>query len=421
MLKIKTSPRKISPFSGISFVAHEIEKTGLAKIIDAAWPARHWRSSYSYSRAILALIYGTICGADRLDDYAVLRNKVFDDKIVLPSPVTLGRIMRQKLSVDNQKIDRFPINFNPTLSKLLLEIALHLNQIKPHTPYTLDYDNTILPCQKEDATFTYKKSVRGYQPGIAFIADIPVYIEGMAGNKPAAMDQVSTMKRCFELLQANNIKIARFRADNASYRAKLLELMENKGIEVFIRATNTLNLFEHITDTFHWDQITLGFTDTFEIASFDYIPFKSSNQTPYRIVTTRRPEKNGKKHKITGKPFIYRSILTNNTTLSNVEVYQFYNRRGAIERNFDVLGNDWNWHKLPFSFLNENTAFMIITAIGLITYKYIVQKFANRVDFVSMSDRLKRFRYNVISVAGEWKKNVLTIFDNSRHWEKLSG
>ena len=42
---------------------------------------------------------------------------------------------------------------------------------------------------------------------------------------------------------------------------------------------------------------------------------------------------------------------------------QFYNQRGTSERTFDMQNNDFGWEHLPFSFMKENTVFMILTAL----------------------------------------------------------
>ena len=71
--------------------------------------------------------------------------------------------------------------------------------------------------------------------------------------------------------------------------------------------------------------------------------------------------------------------------------------------------------------MDENTTFMIVTAIGQILYKFLKREFAKKVDFVEESDRLKRFRYNFISVPAEWNRGELIIYDDSKQWYKLAG
>ena len=109
----------------------------------------------------------------------------------------------------------------------------------------------------------------------------------------------------------------------------------------------------------------------------------------------------------------YMGILTNNETMTDKEVYYFYNKRSAIERNFDDLKNNFNWDRLPFSFLNENMVFLIISAIAYIIYQYIINAFSKKVDFVKKNFRLKNFIFHFITVGSEWiDQNILKLYTN---------
>ncbi len=55
--------------------------------------------------------------------------------------------------------------------------------------------------------------------------------------------------------------------------------------------------------------------------------------------------------------------MTNDFEMTDDEVVFFYNARGAREREFDVLKNDFGWDKMPFSKLEQNTVFLIIMAM----------------------------------------------------------
>tara|TARA_B110000238_G_C16102327_1_gene428753 strand:+ start:757 stop:1029 length:273 start_codon:yes stop_codon:yes gene_type:complete len=68
----------------------------------------------------------------------------------------------------------------------------------------------------------------------------------------------------------------------------------------------------------------------------------------------------------------YRTILTNDWTSSEQEIIEYYNLRGKIEKVFDVMNNDFGWKPLPFSFLNQNGTFMILTAMIRNFYTYFI-------------------------------------------------
>ena len=50
-----------------------------------------------------------------------------------------------------------------------------------------------------------------------------------------------------------------------------------------------------------------------------------------------------------------------------------YNKRGAIERDFDRLNNDFGWKHLPCSFLKENTVYMILTDFCMNFFTYFIR------------------------------------------------
>jgi hypothetical protein len=68
----------------------------------------------------------------------------------------------------------------------------------------------------------------------------------------------------------------------------------------------------------------------------------------------------------------YKTILTNDWEPTDKEVIEYYNQRGKSEKIFDVMNNDFGWKRLPFSFLDQNGSFMIITAMIKNFYSYFL-------------------------------------------------
>ena len=66
------------------------------------------------------------------------------------------------------------------------------------------------------------------------------------------------------------------------------------------------------------------------------------------------------------------------------------------------MNNDFGWNRLPCSFLNENTVFLIITAMLKNFYDYFVAKVAVHFADIFPNTRLKRFIFRFITVAGKW-------------------
>ena len=106
---------------------------------------------------------------------------------------------------------------------------------------------------------------------------------------------------------------------------------------------------------------------------------------------------------LVGKPSVGKSTFFKATTLADVEIasYPFttirpnqgvgYVEVECIEKEFDVLKNDFGWNKLPFSKLEQNLVYLQITAICRNAYHYIIRLFSEKFVGLQPSFRIKRF------------------------------
>ena len=382
--KITNSAKKINPFGGIFFVINDLKTKGIAKLIDSHLGKRVKQAKYSYSDIILNWTYCNLCGAKRLEDIEKLRDSL---DMKLPSHDALGTVMKSfatKTEIITKEKDH-QFNIHKPLNNLMVDTSLKLGLLNKKERYTLDYDNTIIEAKKYDSTKTYIHNY-GYQPGVSFIDKIPVYIEGRNGNSNASYKLTETIKRTMDILDKKGIKIKRFRSDAAASQLKLMRYLEEREIEFFIRYRKSKDLIGILKYApLKWVDMTIG-ERPYQVVSIDSSELERPEHS-YRIVVTR--------YKVGGE-YAYRGIITNNNKMSDPDVIYFYNKRGAIERNFDDLKNNFNWKRLPFSFLNENTVFMIISAITYIIYQYLISKFSKKIDFVKQTDRLKNFIFHFI-------------------------
>ena len=123
--------------------------------------------------------------------------------------------------------------------------------------------------------------------------------------------------------------------------------------------------------------------------------------------------------------YVYRCILTNDWDNSEKTIIEYYNKRGASERNFDFLNNDFGWAHLPFSFLNENTVFMIATAILKNFHLYFLGILRGRAEGVDCGTRIKRFVRRFVNVPAKWTRSgrmdVLTLYTKRQIYLSLCG
>jgi len=403
-MKVQINSSTISPFAGISYVNYEFDKSGISQLIDNELGMRASTKGYTYANVIKNYSNLFYCGGDCAEDIDTHLGK--DLKLIpgniVSSPDTLLRVVKE-LATDNnvyksQNGISYNFNINNTLNSLNIKSLLLTNQLQAGSSYDFDYDNQIIATEKYDTKCTYKK-YNGYFPGIATLGDKIVYIENRDGNANVKFEQAGTLTRAYKLLNDNDITVNRSRMDAGSYSKDIIEVVAKNSKLFYIRANRSADLYSQIIAIEKWDKVTINYKD-YEVASLKFTQFFEDKN--YRLVIMREVSSDNQLDLFTGDTFKYRSILTNDWESTEKEVIEYYNQRGASEKTFDVMNNDFGWNHLPCSFLNENTAFLIIMAIAKNFYNYVVEKVSQIFDDIQPTTRLKRFIFRFITVAGKW-------------------
>lgn len=149
------------------------------------------------------------------------------------------------------------------------------------------------------------------------------------------------------------------------------------------------------------------------------------DDSKYRLVVQRSPKKEDGKivTDMFGTVYIYRAIITNDWGMSEKDVVLFYNRRGESEKNFDIQNNDFGWAHLPFSFMNENMVFMMITAMLKNFFLYLIQKLSEKVKAIKKTSRLKKVLLHFICVPAKWIKSgrsyILKMYTERQYYKEV--
>ena len=287
------------------------------------------------------------------------------------------------------------------MNRLLVGLLVRPGQLVPGTKgQVLDFDNQYIPTDKYDSKKGYKKEY-GYFPGIASIDKHPVYVEGRNGNSNVKFGQARTLERTYALLRENGVKVAHSRMDCGSFTKEVVDTVEANSDHFYIRAQRCASLYDTAKGITDWREVEIGH-NAYGAASIEYTPF--GGERAYRYVVCREKREDGQGDLFTGDSFTYRAIITNNTEMDDLEVVRFYNARGNSERLFDEMNNDFLWKRMPFSFLNENTVFLIMTAICSNLYRFLVGHISKRLDFVKATFRLKKFIFRFVALPVKWIK-----------------
>lgn len=420
-MKVQKISTTVSPFAGISFVNEEFSKIGLSQLIDNELGRRVKTFGFLYSDIIknLANVFcsGGSCAEDIQTHLGEHLKSIPGNNV--PSADTILRGIKE-LAVPNSTFtskqgNMYGFNINTKLNKLNIKSLLLTGQLQKGTLYDFDYDNQIIATEKYDTKYTYKHN-KGYFPGVATIGDKIVYIENRDGNANVKFEQAATLSRAYNLLKENDIKINRSRMDAGSYSKEIIEVVASNSKLFYIRANKSAEVLSQIVKIQTWKTVEINYK-IYEVASIPFTQFFGEKN--YRLVIMREKSDDNQINMFTGDTFIYRSILTNDSQSTEKEVIEYYNQRGSSEKLFDVMNNDFGWKNLPCSFMNENTAFLIIMAMVKNFYNYFVAKVAGVFGGILPTTRLKRFIFRFISVAGKWvytgRQWVLKLYTKKRY------
>ncbi|MGQ9847984.1 MAG: IS1380 family transposase [Bacteroidales bacterium] len=403
-MKIQKISNNISPFAGICFANAIFNNCGLSELIDKELGKRKSTLGFLYSdiiRNFANIIFsGGNCAEDIQTHFGKYLKAIPGNNV--PSADTILRGIKE-LATENQVFTsqqekQYTFNINEKLNRLNIKSLLLTHQLKSGKSYDFDYDNQIISTCKYDAKKNYKHT-RGYFPGVASIDDKIVYIENRDGNANVKFEQASTLKRAYELLQEQGISINRSRMDAGSYSKEIIEVVAENSNLFYIRANKCVELFEQILQIDTWQTVEINYK-IYQVASIKFTRFFEDKN--YRLVIMREEDDDKQLNLFTNDNFIYRAILTNDWDSNEKQVIEYYNQRGKSEKLFDVMNNDFCWKHLPCSFINENSSFLIITALIKNFYNFLVATISKIFSEIKPTTRLKRFIFRFISVAGKW-------------------
>ena len=424
-MKVQNYKTSVNPFSGNSLVNHHFNKSGMSQLIDYELGMRVKTIGYQYSEIFRNLTNVFLSGGDVIEDinthFGEYLKSIPDNNV--PSADTVLRSFKE-LTTENTVYTSdsglsYNFNINKKLNRLNIRSLKLTNQLKAGGCYDFDYDNQINANNKWDAKKTYKKN-RGYFPGIATIGNHIVGIENRDGNANVKFKQEDTLERFYTLLKSEGIRVNRSRMDAGSYSKNIIDMVDKHSKLFYIRANKSANLFEQINDISDWETIELNFKN-YEVASIPFTQFFQDRD--YRLVLMREKSNHNQIDAFTKDTYTYRSILTNDYKSTEQEVIEYYNARGASEKIFDQMNNDFGWKHLPFSFLNQNNTFMIITAMIKNFYNYFIAIVAQKFDDINPTTRIKRFVFRFITVAGRWvyqgREWILKLFTKRPYYQLI--
>ena len=377
MTKVQTISKDITPFAGVFYANDEFKRSGLRKLIDTHLGHRVSTKGYSYGNLIGNFFNLFLCGGECAED---LQQHFRGTLEQIPGNAVASADTQlrcfSELSVENTVVrvpssgKEYQFNINEKVNDLNIKSLFLTKQLKRGEFYDFDYDNQILEHEKYDAQKTYKMNT-GYFPGVASIGDKIVYIENRDGNANVKTGQSETLKRCYTLLNNNEIYINRSRMDAGSYSEEIIKVVASHSKFFYIRANKCESLTQEIRQITDWQSVEINFIQ-YQLASIPFTNFLAEQH--YRLVVMREKTNDPQLDLFEGEKFNYRCILTNDHESGEKEVIEYYNQRGSSEKTFDIQNNDFGWNHLPTSNMAANTVYLISTAMFKNFYNYLAGK-----------------------------------------------
>ncbi len=409
MAKINIKSGTITPFGGLYFTNRAFESLSLGKLINEALGARSTTyNAYQWDEIFSALLDVYLCGGDCVEDVNRSECHLRESPLSrIPTSHTVGRAIKELTCVNTEYKSSvgnvFRFNANDKLNGLLMKANMRMGHFKRGQTVDVDFDHVFVKTEKVDAKYSYKQAF-GYFPGVVSIDGIIAYIENRDGNTPVKFHQADTLTRAFKLLHSNGLEVNMFRADCGSYSEDIIRAVDGYCRVFYIRASHSAAMYSCIQDISVWKRVQVGLRET-EVASFMSTHFMEDSH--YRIVV-QRTEDNDEPSDLFGKRYVYRCIITNDWDSDEKSIIETYNRRGARERDFDRLNNDFGWKHLPCSFLEENTVYMILTAICMNFFSYITRRISSVFTAITPTSRVKKFVFHFAAVCAKWTRTART-------------
>ena len=392
----------------------ELFDSNLSSVIDSTLGMRCRLYGYQYSEIIRSLLCVYFCGGSCVEDVTTHLAGHFSLHPTLRTCSAdtilraINELSQENISYTSDVGKSYDFNTADTLNILLLNCLLATGQLKEGEGYDVDFDHQFIETEKYDAKPTYKKFL-GYRPGVAVIGDMIVGIENSDGNTNVRFHQKDTLRRFFERFEQKGLTVNRFRADCGSCSEEIVEEVGKHCKTFYIRANRSSSLYDDIFALRGWKKEEFNGIE-FELASILVEKWKGK---AYRLVIQRQKRIDGELDLWEGE-YTYRCILTNDYESSEKEIVEFYNLRGGKERIFDDMNNGFGWNRLPKSFMDENTVFLLLTALIRNFYKFIMARLDVKRFGLKATSRIKAFVFKFISVPAKWgrtsRQYVLNIY-----------
>ena len=393
--KLERTEETLTAHGGLALLAEFNHGLGLCGLVDRYLPGpgsnRGYAPSVFVDRAILMLQAGGRC----LEDLRELHREAgllrLLNREVIPDPDTLGDWLRR---MGDPQTGRAGL---VGLGQVRDVLNARLLRRDGHETYTLDADATLVEAEKREAAWSYQ-GVKGYMPMLGFLFETPVCLvdEFREGNVSPGAGQLEFYRQCRARMPVGK-RLARYRADSASYQAELINELETDQVRWAITADQDVAVKAVIAGvpTEAWQEPESGCG--YQVA--EAVHTMNQTKAAFRLSLKREERPQGDLFEPATGPYAYHVVASNwpaeEKTADAVLVW--HNQRGQAENFNKELKHGLGLEQLPCGDSGANAVFF---RIGVLAYNLFMgfKRLACPAAWVSQT--IATVRWRLVQVAG---------------------
>lgn len=266
-----------------------------------------------------------------------------------------------------------------------------------HETYTLDADATLVVGEKRDAQWSYT-GVRGYMPMLGFLWETPVCLvdEFREGNVSPGSGQLEFYRQCRTRMPAGK-RLARYRADSASYQAALINELEADHVRWAITADQDVAVKAVIAGLppAAWQVPEPGCGC--QVA--EAVHSMNQTKTAFRLSIKREERLQDDLFDPATGPYAYHVVASNWSVEAKTahEVLPWHNQRGQAENFNKELKTGLGMDQLPCGDAGANAVFF---RIGVLAYNLFIGFKRLACPAAWATQTIATVRWKLVQVAG---------------------
>ena len=398
--------KSIDSYGGLHFFHKFIDKSGLNRVFDQVLGNRPAQAEFSYVDIFSSFAATCLAGGTYMEDMNILKKKNNSDtRYRYCSSDTFARVSNQLVDLENMELQytqadkEVELFYNEPLNRLLqqtykLFFAEQANHI-------LDHDHTKILNNKPDARACYKGL--GYYVSCFSTDQIPVYLSMQSGNATPKTNLVEVLEAGFQAMKKQRLSFEIFRADGACYSEEVIKLILLYCKDYIVRSRRS-----HVRQ----DLINPEECSMIDIRGELYRIFEHTDTfagKPCRRIYYQKM--NGEKDLFSEITFDEIITSISQDQYSTVELIEMYFDRGASERIFDEIKNDYNGCHIPYKEAPYNLCYILFCALSLTVvraFKVLVHEKVG--PYIQPKMRIKRILFRLISFPAKLIRRSRQVF-----------